>query len=136
MLCSERSVGFASPIAARWPSFRVLVVEDNHVIAMDIEGMLRTFGASEIGIATELSGALAALHGNTWDLAILDHHLAEGETTSVVASSLKAMSVPILRIGADLVSLSEQRLEGGVLLAKPFSQGQLKEAIEAVLQAG
>jgi CheY-like chemotaxis protein len=112
---------------------RVLVVEDNHVIALDIEGVLRALGVDEVLLTTRLTDALAALRRGPWDLAILDHHLAEGETTAAVAFELHERFVPILHIGEDEMSAAE---DGAVRLAKPFSQGQLERAIDATLALG
>ena len=40
---------------------RLLVVEDQFLVALDLEQMLRTFGASGIDLASSLSTALAAI---------------------------------------------------------------------------
>ena len=63
---------------------RLLVVEDQFLVALDLEQMLRTFGASGIDLASSLSTALAAIERSLPDLAILDVKLGD-ETTAPIA---------------------------------------------------
>ena len=73
--------------------FRILVVEDNPIIAMDLEMTLRGAGGTVIGPFHALPD-LAALCVHP-DAAVLDIELEEG-TVFPIAERLRADGVPIL----------------------------------------
>jgi light-regulated signal transduction histidine kinase (bacteriophytochrome)/CheY-like chemotaxis protein len=88
------------PSAGRLPAasltgLRALVVEDQMLIAMDVEQILLDAGLEVIGIASSSAEALAVLGKMRPDVALLDINL--GSTTSLpVANQLRAMGIPFL----------------------------------------
>ena len=74
---------------------RILVVEDEYLIAMELDGTLRTAGYRVIGPALDIHAALELLKAERPDAAILDVNL-RGEWVTPVAEVLEAMSVPFL----------------------------------------
>nr|WP_225190528.1 response regulator [Bradyrhizobium sp. IC4059] len=74
---------------------RILVVEDEYLIALELETQLTTAGYRVIGPASDVDGALELLNASRPDAAILDVNLA-GEWVTPVAQALKAMSVPYI----------------------------------------
>ncbi|MBO0344680.1 GAF domain-containing protein [Roseibium sp. CAU 1637] len=109
---------------------KVLLVEDNVIIAMDGEDMLREIGFKEIILANNVSSALNAIEANEFDLAILDINLGK-ETSFPVAELLLKMQVPfIFASGYDDTSLMDKNnFEDVPLLSKPFSKQSLVEAL-------
>lgn len=59
---------------------RVLILEDNLIIAMEAEEILRLVGIGQVEIASNLEQAVNAIHSDSYDFAMLDVNL--GETTS------------------------------------------------------
>ena len=75
---------------------RILVVEDEYLIALELDTELRTAGYRVIGPVPDIDGALELLKADAPDAAILDVSLAGGEWVTPVAETLKAMSVPFI----------------------------------------
>ncbi len=80
------------------PSFlagkRILVVEDEFLIALDIERILEAAKAEHISVGRNRD-ALLALQGDRFDLAILDYKL-NGDTSDPVADRLVELGVPFI----------------------------------------
>jgi len=74
---------------------RVLVVEDDYLVAMDIVRTLERAGAEVIGPAPAVEAALEALEQAVPDGAILDINLG-GEMAFPVADALMALGVPFI----------------------------------------
>ena len=74
---------------------RVLIVEDDPLIALDIADTISAAGAEIIGPAHTVSAALTQIGHQAPDVAILDWRL-ESETASPVAAELVNRAVPFL----------------------------------------
>ena len=74
-------------------SGRVLIVEDNMIIALDAEDMLRELGAEDIIVVSDVASALAATEGEPISFALLDVNLGS-ETSEVVARKLIELKTP------------------------------------------
>jgi len=72
---------------------RVLVVEDDFIIAMELEAILTDAGAKLAGSCRTVAEALAACAADGVDVAILDIRIGE-ETVAPVARALTARGVP------------------------------------------
>jgi len=72
---------------------RVLVVEDEPVVAMCLEDILEELGCVTIGPAARLTEGMALATGETLDAAILDINLG-GERSTEIAATLRARGVP------------------------------------------
>ena len=59
--------------------FAILIVEDQALIALEIEDAVRRKGADVVGSAARLSEALTLIETASWDAALLDIKLADGE---------------------------------------------------------
>ena len=73
----------------------MLVVEDEFLIAMDLEAMLRDLACAVVGPIADLASALRAAREEMLDLALLDANLG-GEPVTAVAEALVARGVPIV----------------------------------------
>jgi CheY-like chemotaxis protein len=112
---------------------RVLVVEDEMMIAMLIEDMLADFGCVVVGPAHDLDAALelAAVEPAP-DIALLDVNVA-GRPVFAVADALRARGVPaIFSTGYGDAGLREVD-RGAPVLQKPFRAGDLAQALTAAL---
>lgn len=114
-----------SSAAAR---FRVLVVEDETLIGMEIEGAIEELGHEVVGPVAELREALDVAANEALCCAILDINIRGGHSYPV-ADILRERGLPVLLLsGYDRLTLPE-RLRGEVLLAKPFTGEQLDTEI-------
>ena len=81
------------------PGRLVLVVEDEFLIAMDLELLLQRHGWRVLGPAATVAEALRLLAGETPDVALLDVNL-RGEPVTPVAEELRARGVPFVLASA------------------------------------
>ena len=108
---------------------RILVVEDEFLIAMELDITLTRAGYQVLGPAANVSAALGLLRLERPDAAVLDVNLA-GEWVTPVAEVLRAMFVPfILTSGYGAADLhAEPVLRDAVNVGKPSrSELLLKE---------
>lgn len=111
---------------------KVLLVEDEILIAMMVEEMLVELGFEVIGPATRLKRALEFAHSASFDFAVLDVNLAN-EQSYPVAQVLVQRQIPfIFATGYGAKGLTED-FRGSVALQKPFQSTQLARAISAIL---
>lgn len=83
-------------------AFRVLVVEDEFLIAMEVAAVLTNGGFEVIGPVSTVAAALHRIHAARPDAAVLDVSLRGGERVTPVAHVLLAMNVPFVLASAYL----------------------------------
>ena len=81
------------------PGRLVLVVEDEVLVAMDLELLLHQHGWRVLGPAATVAEALQLLAGQMPDAALLDVNL-QGELVTPVAEQLRARGVPFVVVSA------------------------------------
>ena len=110
---------------------RVLIVEDEMLVAMNLEDMLLDLGHEVAGIASRLAPALALARDAGFDAAILDVNLA-GERSFPVADLLAERGTPFLFATGYGVQGVEERHRTRPILQKPFRSVDLKTALAAL----
>lgn len=111
---------------------RVLVVEDELVIALAIEQILEDLGCVVVGPAPSVVRALALMAGEEIDFAILDVNLGRTRSTPV-AEELHARGVPFaVATGYDRAQLPEAVFDGVPHLGKPLSERCLAATLETL----
>ncbi|MBR0652813.1 GAF domain-containing protein [Roseomonas terrae] len=113
-------------------SGRVMVVEDDFIIALDLRAALRRLGVGEVATASTVKQALAAIDAAPPDFALIDVNLG-GETSFPVADALAAREIPFAFVtgyGDDAAVLG--RFAGRPVLRKPFD----RTALASLLPAG
>lgn len=107
----------------------VLVVEDDSAVAMLIEDMLEELGCRVVASVPRLAKAFDLVETLDFDVAILDVNVA-GEPVFPLASRLQALGKPIVfSTGYGRAGLPADFSRHAVL-AKPFSIGELRQALE------
>jgi CheY-like chemotaxis protein len=109
---------------------RILVVEDEMLVAMNIEDMLLAMGHEVAGLASRLGPALQLAQEGEFDLAMLDVNLA-GETSFPVADILRERGIPYLFATGYGIDGIEEGYRGAPVLQKPFRSRDLAGALEA-----
>jgi DNA-binding response OmpR family regulator len=113
---------------------RILVVEDEFFIAMQIEGILRGAGLRVVGSAGTLSSAVSLARKSECDAAVLDVNL-KGERVDEVAAILSERAVPFMFVsGYGRGNLPAAFRTGVEFLAKPFTDRNLLEAVRNLLR--
>jgi CheY-like chemotaxis protein len=108
---------------------RVLIVEDEHIVASALSRGLRIYGAEVIGPAATVANALKLIEDNaTIDGALVDINLRGIQAYDVV-DSLIAKRVPTVLTTGYETSVVPTRYRGLVVLQKPFDP---KDAMDAL----
>ena len=112
---------------------RVLVVEDELIIAMELENLLRRLGCIELEAVPTIQQALRVLESELPDFAVLDVNL-NGQRVTPMAEALREHGVPfVLVTGYGSERLPEKALQDVPCLRKPVNGSQLARAISDVL---
>lgn len=111
---------------------RVLVVEDEMLVAMIVEDMLTDFGCAVVGPAPNVSEATALAAGAEIDVALLDVNLS-GQAVFPVADALKARSIPYAFASGYGDAGVPDAHRAAPVLQKPFRQADLQRALGALV---
>ncbi|HSZ52898.1 MAG TPA: response regulator [Caulobacteraceae bacterium] len=114
---------------------RVMIVEDEFLVAMELESELTDQGCVVIGTAGRSAPAFALLEDETPDAVLLDLNL-DGETPTALAEALRRRHVPFIVVSG----YSSHRLEPAILrdaprLQKPVRQRELVAALTEAMAA-
>ncbi len=113
----------------------VLIIEDEPLIAMDIEQMVEGLGHSVTGIARTHSEALTEIEKSKPGLVLADIQLADGSSgIDAVNDILRSINVPVIFITAFPERLlTGERPEPAFLVTKPFHPDMVKALISQAL---
>ena len=107
---------------------KVLVVEDESIVALDIENMLEEIGCKVVASVPRLVKALYLASSLDIDLAVLDINLA-GEVVYPLAFRLADRGIPfVFSTGYSTATLPPE-LRDRPLVKKPVTLGSLKKAV-------
>lgn len=114
---------------------RILIIEDEPIIAMDIEMIVRDLGHDVVAVATTHSEAVAEAQKHQPGLVLADIQLADNSSgIEAVQEILGGMTVPVIFITAFPERLlTGDRPEPAFLLTKPYQPATLRAAISQVL---
>jgi PAS domain S-box-containing protein len=113
---------------------RLLVVEDEVLVAMDIVAALEGAGAEVVGSAATAKDALNIINNTSLDAALLDANL-RGDPVTEIASALAALNVPFLFVTGYGPESLPKGFSGALMLSKPFGQDQLVTAVASLVPA-
>jgi DNA-binding response OmpR family regulator len=111
---------------------RVLVVEDEPVVAMCLEDILEALGCVTVGPASRLSEGLALARDAEADAAILDINLG-GERSDAIAETLSGRGIPFV-LASGYPSAPEGFTHAAPLIEKPYREHQVEAALAALLR--
>jgi DNA-binding NtrC family response regulator len=113
---------------------RILVVEDEALIAVMVEDMLIEMGGEVVGPAGAVDDALELARTEVLDAAVLDVNV-RGQRIDPVAEALMARGVPVLFA----TGYGEVKLASGApatVIDKPYTQDKLARGLAAAMNAG
>jgi len=116
----------AGPVS---PPADVLIVEDDMIIALDLEEMVLHLGVKTARIAASVAEALEVIFQRTPEFALLDVGLRD-ETSLAVADRLDALGVPFAFLtGYGARAFPLPRFRDRPKIEKPFSRAALANAL-------
>lgn len=108
---------------------RILVVEDEYLIAVEMKRWLQAAGFDVVGPVPSMTQALDLIENHELDAAVLDVNLGNGETAHPVADRLSALGVPYLFATGDVRATGAAAEQHGPRLEKPFIARDLVQAL-------
>ena len=118
---------------------RILVVEDESIIRIDIVESLRGFGYDVVGEAADGEAAVAMATELRPDLVVMDVKMPKMDGISAAEKMHQARIAPVLLLTAfSQKELVERASEAGVVayIVKPFTPADLLPAVEIALSRG
>jgi CheY-like chemotaxis protein len=110
----------------------ILIVEDDLLIAMDLEQTLNDAGCIVVGFVPSVARAMAKIDNNRIDAALLDVTLG-GEMVFAIADRLSADGIPFVFITGKPQSVPEHYGTHPVI-TKPYSPPAVLEALATVMR--
>ncbi len=108
---------------------RILIVEDEPMIAMLLEDTLDMLGHEVAGTAESVEAAIALIDADAIDAAIVDINL-NGEKAWPVAEALTSASIPFAISSGAADSEIPQQYAGAPLLKKPYMIADIEAVLE------
>jgi CheY-like chemotaxis protein len=131
---SGKSAGRANPDLGR-----VLVVEDDPVLALALEDALLAGGAKSVAICPSMEGTMAELDKGPADAIVIDVHLADRDDGWALAELVEMLGTRLPRIifstGAPQ-DIPEEVAEMGAILEKPYDPADLVAALSGEEKRG
>jgi len=111
---------------------RILIVEDEILIALELESLLQDLGHEVVGMAASFNEALALGKSCTPDLAFVDIQLTDGPTGVDVARRLSAAGIAVLFMTANAKRIPEDCAGAQGVIGKPYTERGVRQALAYV----
>jgi CheY-like chemotaxis protein len=115
---------------------KILIVEDEALLALGLESEVEAGGHRVVGVATDMPEALALVDLEKPDFAFVDIHLRDGPTGVDVGRYVASMNIPYVFVSGNLKRIPDDFAGALGAIEKPYTMHGLKNAlsyIEAVL---
>ncbi len=119
---------------AKSSGHRVLIVEDEMLIALGLTDMVDALGASWVA-ASRVGTALALVASDTFDAAIVDLNLA-GEPADALMDALSARDIPFIITTGYGPEVIAERYRSLPRFTKPYMSAHVETALLSVLTPG
>jgi CheY-like chemotaxis protein len=131
----EQAINAALKSIDRDLESRVLIIEDETIIALDIENLVTEMGHKVTGIATTRDDAIRMAKEQKPDIILTDIQLADGSSgIDAAVAILKDFDIPVIFITAYPERLlTGERPEPTYLITKPFSRDTVRATLGQAL---
>lgn len=118
------------------PNLRIIVVDDEQIVALDLRRTLEGLGYIVPAVETEADGAVDAARRLRPDLVLMDIRLRKGDGVEAAQAITSQFDIPVVFLTAfsDEATLSRAMKAGPFgFLVKPFAERELYSTIEVAL---
>jgi len=113
---------------------RILIIEDEALVAMELRFVLEDLGYEVVGIAAEARSARDLVRETDVDLALVDIHLSDGPTGVGLGRDLADEGVTVVFMTAN-PGMVRQGVKGALgVLSKPTDERAVEQAVEYALK--
>lgn len=117
------------------PALRILVVEDEALIALELECLLDDLGHVTVGVVASSREAIALGRSTAPDVALVDIHLIDGPTGIDVARALSAdPRTTVVFMTANAKRIPPDFAGAFGVIAKPYSERTVASALHYVAE--
>jgi CheY-like chemotaxis protein len=122
------------PDTSRLKDLRVLVVEDEYLVAKSLESMLRALGCNVVGTASTVEAACSLIKNRTVDAALLDINLSPG-TCEPIARALRYREIPFVFLtGYSNLNMLPDDLRGYRIVTKPADAATIARVLQETVR--
>jgi len=112
----------------------VLLLEDEYLIALDVEQILQGLGVGKIQTVNTLEEAARASAAGDIDVAVLDLNI-NGRMSFELAETLRRQGIPVVfATGYEMRSRNAPEIPDAIYLTKPYTGEALRDGMTAALE--
>jgi DNA-binding response OmpR family regulator len=126
MTVAPNSTVYAKPV-------RVLIVEDEPLVAENLRADLIDEGFEVVGVAARVESALNLIHDMEFDVAIIDANLA-GRSAAPAAAALSARKLPFMVLSGYAREQLQREFSDAVYVQKPYRIRRLIDELNSLLR--
>ena len=112
---------------------RILIVEDEALVAMELGLLIEDMGHEVAGFATDSRMAIDHAAAAGVDLALVDVHLADGPTGPEVGRRLAEQGISVLFITGNPTMIDREAHRAVGVLAKPADEHVIEDSVAYAL---
>lgn len=110
---------------------KILVIEDEYLIAIEIESTLREAGALAVELVSNVEDALGRIASSAWDAVITDNNL-QGRSCEEIVAALHANRIPFVVVTGYDPRWLHRSLGDAPVLVKPFASPTLVACVRGL----
>ncbi|WP_099866764.1 response regulator [Pararhizobium haloflavum] len=113
----------------------IVIVEDEVLLALDLEMIAEEVGYSVIGQAAKKSEAIATIDKGRPDLCLIDVHLLDGPTgVDVARHAVENTDALVVFVTANRAALPDDLAGAYGVIAKPYTVSGMREALAHLMK--
>lgn len=114
----------------------VLLLEDEFVIAMDLEDLLLEWGCAAVTLANSIAEARTVLAAGSVDILLADFNLGDENSADLIADVKGSRTAVAILTGQNLASEVVAAMGNPIVLQKPVQPAQLRRAVTELARSG
>ena len=114
---------------------KILIVEDEPLIAMMLEDFLDALDRIVAGMADSVASALELVEAGGIDAAVMDVNLRGGETCWPIADALAARGIPLVLATGGAGDMIAEAYRDRPVLSKPFTMDSVEKVLDSLVAA-
>ncbi len=111
---------------------KILIVEDEALLSMELESEVEEAGHEIVGVAAESKQALSLIEKSSPQFAFVDIQLLDGPTGIDVGRHLASRSIPYVFVSGNLKRIPEDFAGALGAIEKPYTMNGLQNALEFI----
>lgn len=111
-------------------NLRIIIVEDEALLALELESEVEAAGHTVIGVAADSASAMTLIEKESADFAFVDIHLLDGPTGVDVGRFLASKDIPYVFVSGNVKRIPPDFAGAVGAIEKPYTVNGLQNALE------